>query len=425
MIDMRKPLLCVVLLSVSTFARGARQISVKKPSSPSLAFGFCSSRVTVNDRISDVAQWWDSRLSGVVLVDNEVPADLPALPAGLQVQAVSKPWQFVSAAERCAWGQVADMHAAYPKADWYVLGDDDTLFVPEALETVLSRYDSSKPWYMGSVSESPKQIHYFGVTALSTGSQLGSYAFGGGGIIISSGLMQRIIKDYQQCLHDHAGMFGGDQRIGACIKVLAPGTELTILKGMHQIDVVDHDCDLQAMLEAHAVQPLLSLHHMAEVPLPGLGNLNDLRNQIRRDPYGALQQSVCQSEQHGTFSVSAGLSVRWWDASIDINIADLTDPAKRATLPKVSKYFVYSKGLNSEGSPKSKTISSWYAVYDAFDSTSLTDTASVTKVLVQAPAGPQRWLSSQWDRLQCPGVMSNVADNSVHIVLGGSQTALA
>lgn len=418
-------LILSAILSVLTLTHGARQISVKKPSSPLLAFGFCSSRVTVGERISDLTQWWDSRLSGIVLVDNEVPADLPTLPTGLRVQAVTKSWQFVSAAERCAWGQLTDIHTAFPEADWYILGDDDTLFVPEALETVLSQYDASKPWFMGSISESPKQNHDYGLALLSTGAQLGSYAFGGGGIIISKALMHIIIPDYQKCLHDHAGMFGGDQRIAACVKVLAPGTELTILKGMHQIDTIHHETDLQAMLEAHPVQPLLSLHHMADVPLPGLGDLHGLRNQIRKNPYGALQQSVCQSEQHGTFSVSAGLSVRWWDASIDVNIADVQDPAKRASLPKVSKYFVYSEALNEEGQSRSKTISSWYAVYDAFDGAALADTASVTKVLVQEPAGPQRWLSSPWDRLQCTGVVVHAADNSIHIVLAGPQTASA
>ena len=417
--------LTAVLLSIAAVAHGARQINVKKPTSSALAFGFCSSRVTVKDRISDVTQWWDSRLDGLVLVDNEMPDDLPALPAGLHVRATSKPWQFVSAAERCAWGQIADTHAAYPKADWYILGDDDTLFVPEALHAVLSRYDASKPWYMGAPSDSPKQNHDFGGWLLSTGPQLGSYAFGGGGIIISQGLMQIIIKDYAECLHNHDGMFGGDQRIGACVKVLAPGTELTILKGMHQIDTGAHDNDPQAMLEAHPVQPLLSLHHMQAVPLPGLGNLLGLRNQIRRNPYGALQQSVCQSKQYGTFSVSAGLSIRWWDANIDVNIADLTDPAKRASLPKVSKYFVYSEALNTEGQTKSKSIKSWYALYDAFDGESQTDTASVTKVLVQEAAGPQRWLSPHWDRLQCAGLVVNAADNSMHIQLGGTQTATA
>ena len=50
----------------------------------------------------------------------------------------------------------------FPQADWYVLGDDDTFFIPEALESALSdsltKYDASKPWYIGAPSESRGRI---------------------------------------------------------------------------------------------------------------------------------------------------------------------------------------------------------------------------------------------------------------------------
>ena len=104
-------------------------------------------------------------------------------------------------------------------------------------------------------------------------------------------------------------MFGGDQRIGACVKVLSPGTELTIVIGMHQIDVSGGHA--QGILEAHALEPLLSLHHMQAVVLPVLGDLRGLYSQTKHNPFGVLQQSVCQAKPHGTFSVAAGLSVRW------------------------------------------------------------------------------------------------------------------
>lgn len=414
----------LLFLCVCTFAHGSREISISKTRSNRLAFGFCSSHATATERISDIASWWDSKHDGLILVD-DLPDELPALPKGLLLQATSAPWHFVSNAERCAWGQLADTQKTFPKADWYVLGDDDTLFVPEALQAVLSKYDASKPWYMGAQSESAKQNHDLGVWLLSTGAQLGDFAFGGGGLIISQGLMQIMIKPYEQCLHNHDGMIGGDQRIGACVKVLSPGTELTMLEGMHQIDTFHHDNDPLALLEAHPVQPLLSLHHMQDVPLPGLGNLLGLRRQIQRNPYGVLQQSVCQSVQHGTFSVAAGLSVRWWAPSIEVDMADLTDPEKRGRLPTVSQYFVYSEGLNTESQAKSKSLDSWYALYDSVNTETVSNRAIVTKVLVQEPSGPQRWQSAEWDRLQCSVVIANKADNSVHILLGAPQTAVS
>lgn len=409
-------------LCLSSFSHGARQLgaitsSGHSSTSSNIVFGFCSSGNTVQHRILDVDSWWQTDYNGLLLVDN-IPEGLPALPKGLQVQASDK-WNFVSSAERCAWSQVADTHAAYPKADWYVLGDDDTLFVPEALQTVLAKYDASKPWYIGAPSESGKQNFDLGIWLLSTGAQLGDFAFGGGGIIISKGLMQTVIPGFEECLHSHDGMIGGDQRIGACIKVLSPGTELTPYAGMHQVGTVHHDNDVQALLEAHPVQPLVSLHHMADVPLPGLGDLFGLRPYVKRNPYGILQQSVCQSKRFGTFSVAAGLSVRWWDNSTDISIEALTDPAQRGSLPPVTQYFTYADSLNTQGNLRSKTINTWYAVYDAFSNEAQTALKSPIKIQVEEPAGPSRWAGSSWDRLQCSLVSANTADNSFHIVLGG------
>ena len=356
-----------------------------------------------------------------MLVDS-VPDDLPALPEGLQVK-TSDQWQFVSDAERCAWGQVADTHAAFPDADWYILGDDDTFFVPEALQTVLIKYDSEQPWYIGPKSESWWQNFDLGGWLLSTGPQLGDFAFGGGGIIISKGLMQALIPGYEQCLHDHDGMFGGDQRIGACVKVLSPGTDLTENLGMHQVDVFNHDIDMRAILEAHSVQPLISLHHLADVPLPGLGDLKGLRPHVKSNPYGILQQSICQSKQFGTFSITAGLSVRWWNNSTEISLEDLTDAGKRGSLPPVSKSFVYADSLNTLDNMRSKTVSTWYAVYDGFNGDSQTESDFPIKVEVEEPAGPARWAGDTWDRLQCSLVSGNAADNSIRIVLTEQQVA--
>ena len=262
------------------------------------------------------------------------------MPNGLTIIKTSAPWDFLNDGERCAWGQTVSTYNAFPEADWLVLGDDDTLFVPQALEVVLSGYDASKPWYMGSLSENPDHNAIFGGFLLRNGSQLGNFAFRGGGIIISQSLMQIIIRDYEQCLRDHAGMFGGDQRIGACVKVLSPGTELTFLSGLHQIDVAGSHA--RELLEAHALEPLLSLHHMQSVAHPVPGNLPGLRLKIKSNPFGALQQSVCQVELFGTFSISAGLSVRWWDASVAVNITEVMDPKKR----EISRYFVSAKAFN-------------------------------------------------------------------------------
>lgn len=415
----------LALLLFVTAVSGSRLLGRKTISThSSVVFGFCSSGNTVKERVSDIQSWWQEQYNGLLLVDH-VPDGLPALPQGLQVQAADNKWKFVSSAERCAWSQVSDTQKAYPQADWYVLGDDDTFFIPEALELALSKYDASQPWYIGAPSESGKQNWDLGIWLLSNGGQVGEFAFGGAGIIISQGLMQILIPTFEECLHNHDGMIGGDQRIGACVKVLSPGTELTRFMGMHQIDTVHHDSDFLALLEAHPVEPLLSLHHLADVLLPSLGNLFGLRPYAERNPYGILQQSVCQSQEFGTMSIAAGLSVRWWDNSNDTDIGDLTDYASRGRLPPVTKYFAYANSLNTPGSLKSKTIKTWYAVYDSFNSDALTATDAVNKVQVEEAAGPGRWISAEWERLQCSHVSHNKADNSLHIVLGRPPLASA
>lgn len=417
-------IICLFSLSVFADARQlgdllGREHSGKRNSSSNIAFGLCSSGSTVQHRIQDVESWWQTQYNGLLLVDS-IPEGLPALPKGLQVQASDK-WNFVSSAERCAWGQIADTHTAYPDANWYVLGDDDTFFVPEALETVLSKYDASKPWYIGAPSESSIQNWYLGGWLLSTGAHIGEFAYGGGGIIISRGLMQVLIPDYEQCLHNHDGMVGGDQRIGACIKVLSPGTELTPYFGMHQIDTVHHEVDMLALLETHPVEPLVSLHHMADVTLPGLGDLFGLRPYAKRNPYGVLQQSVCQSKRFGTFSISAGLSVRWWNNQTNVSTDSMTDLAMRGDLPAVGQYFEYANSLNTQANLRSNTVNTWYAAYDSTGDSQTVN--AVTKIQVEEPAGPSRWASSRWERLQCSVVSENTADNSIHIVLSRKQTA--
>ena len=159
-------LLCLLSFSAEIHARRLSHFAIRGHSSSSssssnIVFGLCSSGNTVKNRILDVESWWQTQYNGLLLVDN-VPENLPALPQGLQVQSSDK-WGFVSSAERCAWSQVADTHTAYPNADWYVLGDDDTFFVPEALQTVLSKFNASTPVYVGAPSESSKQNYDLGI----------------------------------------------------------------------------------------------------------------------------------------------------------------------------------------------------------------------------------------------------------------------
>lgn len=106
---------------------------------------------------------------------------------------------------------------------WFVMGDDDTVFVPENLVRVLRRYDHEGYWYIGSNSESHVQNMEFTY----------NMAFGGGGFAVSYGLAQAIERMQDACIRRYPGLYGSDDRVQACMAEL--GVPLTRDRGFHQV----------------------------------------------------------------------------------------------------------------------------------------------------------------------------------------------
>jgi hypothetical protein len=77
-----------------------------------------------------------------------------------------------------------------PDVDWFVMGDDDTLFFPDNLVQVLSKYNHSKMFYIGNPSESHLQNILFSY----------NMAYGGGGFAISYPLAKALAKMQDACL---------------------------------------------------------------------------------------------------------------------------------------------------------------------------------------------------------------------------------
>ena len=308
-----------------------------------VVYGLCSSVQTFPERLEAMTQWWQLGMSGAVFVDAMSQGyDRQDVPKGLDVVLSSQPWAFVSEAERCAWSQIADLYRKFPQSDWFVLGDDDTLFVPEAVDLYLRSLPASKKWYIGAPSESISQRELYGNLVLSSGEVMKDFAFGGGGIIISQALMVEMAQQMSQCLHNYTGLFGGDQRIAVCAH--HAGGTFSHNQGKHQCDLVS--TNIASMLEAHPLTPLLSLHHMSNVPLPQGATLMDVRGAIRRNPFGALQQSVCIANA-GLFSISSGLSVRWWPSQTFISLFDLMDATQQHKLSSdTMARFSYSASLS-------------------------------------------------------------------------------
>ncbi|KAK9093645.1 hypothetical protein Scep_025114 [Stephania cephalantha] len=188
-----------------------------------------------------------------------------------------------------------------PHVRWFVLGDDDTIFNPDNLLALLSKYDSSQMLYIGSPSESHSANSYFSH----------SMAFGGGGIAITYPLAEALSRIQDDCLDRYPNLYGSDDRLHACISEL--GVPLTREPGFHQWDIRGN---AHGLLAAHPIAPFVSIHHVEAVdPIyPGLKSLEALKlftKAMTTDPYSFLQRSMCYDHAHRfTFSVSLGYVVQ-------------------------------------------------------------------------------------------------------------------
>ncbi|PIN00711.1 Galactosyltransferase [Handroanthus impetiginosus] len=184
---------------------------------------------------------------------------------------------------------------------WFVMGDDDTVFIVDNVIRVLSKYDHNQFYYIGSSSESHIQNILFSY----------AMAYGGGGFAISYPLAKELEKMQDRCIQRYPGLYGSDDRIQACMAEL--GVPLTKETGFHQYDVYGN---LLGLLGAHPVTPLVSLHHLDVVDpiFPGMSRIDGLRRlfeSVQHDSASIIQQSFCYNKKsHWSISVSWGYVVQ-------------------------------------------------------------------------------------------------------------------
>lgn len=199
-----------------------------------------------------------------------------------------------------------------PDVRWFVMGDDDTVFFPDNLISVLSKYDHRKMYYVGGSSESVEQdvMHSYDM------------AFGGGGFAISYPLAAELVRIFDGCLDRYRYFYGSDQRVWACVSEL--GVSLTKERGFHQMDVRG---DAYGLLAAHPMTPLVSLHHLDYIK-PLIPNrtkyesLNTLIKTYRLDPPRTMQQSFCFYNHwwhRWSMSVSWGYTVQIYPLLLTAN----------------------------------------------------------------------------------------------------------
>ncbi|KAF3519960.1 hypothetical protein DY000_02061096 [Brassica cretica] len=170
---------------------------------------------------------------------------------------------------------------------WFVMGDDDTVFVAENLIRVLRKYDHSQMYYIGSLSESHLQNIYFSY----------GMAYGGGGFAVSYPLAVALSKMQDRCIKRYPALYGSDDWMQACMAEL--GVPLTKELGFHQYDVYGN---LFGLLAAHPVAPLVTLHHLdvVEPIFPNMTRvdaLKRLQGPAMLDSAGLMQQSICYDKR--------------------------------------------------------------------------------------------------------------------------------
>nr|GEX05336.1 uncharacterized protein [Tanacetum cinerariifolium] len=279
-------------------------------------FGIGGSVHTWEERRRYSELWWQpGRTRGFVWLDENPDMEVFSDPNSPPVK-VSEPLTPENVgsgpAVRIARIVLESFRLRLPDVRWFVMGDDDTVFFPENLISVLSKYDHRKMYYVGGSSESVEQdvLHSYDM------------AFGGGGFAISYPLAVELARIFDGCLDRYRYFYGSDQRVWACVSEL--GVSLTKERGFHQMDVRG---DAYGLLAAHPMTPLVSLHHLDYIKplLPKrtkYESLNTLIKTYRLDPPRTMQQSFCFYNRwwhQWSMSVSWGYTVQIYPSLLTAN----------------------------------------------------------------------------------------------------------
>ncbi|CAN1778241.1 hypothetical protein LINPERHAP1_LOCUS14335 [Linum perenne] len=205
----------------------------KKPELTDLkhvVFGIAASAKLWEQRKNYIKIWYKSdKMRGVVWMDDEVATteeddDLPPVRiSGDTSKFAYKNRQGHRSAIRISRIVSETLRlGTMDDARWFVMGDDDTVFVAENLVRILRKYDHTQYYYIGSLSESHIQNIYFSY----------GMAYGGGGFAISYPLAKALEKMQDRCIQRYPGLYGSDDRMQACMAEL--GVPLTKEIGFHQ-----------------------------------------------------------------------------------------------------------------------------------------------------------------------------------------------
>ncbi|CAJ1956042.1 unnamed protein product [Sphenostylis stenocarpa] len=272
-----------------------------------IVFGIAGSSNLWHIRKEYIKIWWrPNQTRGVVWLDQKVGTHKEEGLPDIHISGDTSKFRYTNpqgqrSALRISRVVTETLKLGMKDVRWFVMGDDDTVFMVDNVVRILSKYNHRHFFYIGSSSESHVQNMHFSY----------AMAYGGGGFAISYPLALELAKMQDRCIHRYPALYGSDDRIQACMAEL--GVPLTKEAGFHQYDVYG---DLLGLLGAHPVAPLVSLHHLDVVQpiFPGMtrvGALRHLMKSVRLDSGSIMQQSICYDRNnYWSISVSWGYVVQ-------------------------------------------------------------------------------------------------------------------
>ncbi|KAL9230998.1 hypothetical protein vseg_006276 [Gypsophila vaccaria] len=309
---------------------------------------------------------------------------------------------------------------------WFVLGDDDTVFVTENLLRVLQKYDHTQYYYIGSNSESHLQNIFFSY----------AMAYGGGGFAISYPLAVALEKMQDRCIQRYPALYGSDDRMQACMAEL--GVPLTKELGFHQYDVYGN---LFGLLAAHPVTPFVTLHHLdvVEPIFPNVTQVQAIKRltiPMKLDSAGLMQQSVCyENTKKWTISVSWGFAVQiirgilsprememptrtflnWYRRADYTAYAFNTRPVARNPCQKPYVYYL-SKARFDEETNQTVTEYLRHHVQHPLCRWRMIEPSIINKVIVYKTPDPKLWTRSP--RRNCCRLLDSMEKGTMELEVG-------
>ncbi|KAI9071539.1 hypothetical protein K1719_046518 [Acacia pycnantha] len=196
-----------------------------------IVFGIAASSKLWETRKEYIKIWWKPNVTrGVVWLDGKVNTKSTEGLPQMRISGDTSNFKYTNprgdrSALRISRIVTETFNLGMKDVRWFVMGDDDSVFVVNNVVRILSKYDHRHFYYVGSSSESHFQNIHFSY----------SMAYGGGGFAISYPLAKELAKIQDRCIQRYPGLYGSDDRIQACMAEI--GVPLTKELGFHQYDV--------------------------------------------------------------------------------------------------------------------------------------------------------------------------------------------